>query len=1113
MAKQTLPANSWSNESYYEQALSVNLLYAECEYVSGNHSSAVEVYQNILPNIVDTVDRLKVRFLLLKSASASSKYETMYDEFVDLLASNPSTHCLVANGDSFTEKWIESATNQIKDVLQNFADMSEILEMKECADEEAIAFARCILECVQGVYIGKNSNKIFLFVTPLLLFKTMIEDGLYADLTHTILVSLGWQLAYLDEPKLGCDLAQVGIKSARENHAAEPNYALTKFFEICITACKDGLQEVLRVSEEAFKASEQIEEISWGAQSGAWLALSCILLGLDRDTTNNYLEEVKTFNRKYSKEFESDLVTCLEHIPNILYGEVESFSPSFLLEGIEETTYSRLIIYFTKALIHFVKDELQEAAEQIHEADDVIDDAFGTPFYLLYKWFSILILTSFYEKYDDISATKGNQKKSKLSIMEVMLGPNAKAPKTMKEKTLERIFEHEKDVIDLYAKYPVFMEAAMGLTSAEIAKLNGVDSLQVIQLYTSASEIAQRQNLHFYTALIQTRLVDFCLTHQTDSRILRNYFEDALKTWNYCGASLMVNKLSEQYQIVFSQRHSDAHSLHPQDSFMSFIPPDSIELSNVFSQQATHLLEFTNADRVCVILKEPNSSDFKLVCEKEQNNETEVFEDLLLVDASYKLCVTAAKLAIKSRNALTISNMQGYELTLNQLASSCEYLQQNEIVKELMVIPLSCDTLVRGAIMLEASNEGTFTKALTRSTKLMLDLLMDGLSKQVDQLKTLLKFTPTNSLTQIGKDFRTLELGDSAMKRSTVVCVEVRNFSDLMESFSVPETLSFINSFIGQLTPVVENNGGFVERSHHGKHVIVFPEAPKKALQAVTEIVKVVRQFNKDFSVGNGKKVPISIGIGVHVGSCVFGLVGTEARFGTTLFSETVSKCSHISKASNTLGVIICTTKDLLDACNLTEVHLQSRKLGKFLLKNKKNPVPLFELYANDWVEYSSETSKQAMKQLDECMDLFAKKNFDKVLSVIQTLEKTIKEKFDSSQPSILGSVPHIKLLQIYRDQCTMLKTKQSSPSRDWAGEIALDQSFQPKIEVEHTVSTPKTNEINEEYERKLRSLQSQLEQVKMENENLRSNLNTESGMGCFCVPSKKKVHPAHDQQ
>lgn len=927
-----------------------------------------------------------------------------------------------------------------------------------------------------------------------------------------------WQLAYLDEPKLGCDLAQVGIKLALENHSTEPNYALTKFYEICITACKDGLQEVFRISEEAFRASEQIEEISWGAQSGTWLALSCILLGLDRDTTFNYLEEIKTFNRKYSKEFESDLVTCLEHIPHILYGEVESFSPSFLLEGIEETTYSRLIIYFTKALIHFVKDELQEAAEQIHEADDVIDDAFGTPFYLLYKWFSVVILTSFYEKYDDISATKGNQKKSKLSIMEVMLGPNAKAPKTMKEKTLERIFEHEKDVVDLYTKYPIFMEAAMGLTSAEIAKLNGVDSLQVIQLYTSASEIAQRQNLYFYTALIQTRLVDFCLTHQTDSRILRNYFEDALKSWNYCGASLMVHKLSEQYHHVFSQQHSDnAHSLHPQDSFMNFIPPGSIELSKVFSHQTTHLLDFTNADRVCVILKEPNSSDFKLVCEKERNNETEIFEDLLLTDASFKLCVTAAKLAIKSRNALTISNMQGYELTLNQLASSCEYLQQNEVVKELMVIPLSCDTFVRGAIMLEASTGGTFTKALTRSTKLMLDMLMDGLSKQADQLKSLFKFIPTNSLTQIGKDFRSLELGDSSVKRSTVICLEVRNFADLTESLSVAESLSFINSFIGELTPVVENHGGFVERSHHGKHVLVFPDSPKKALLAVLEIVKVIRQFNKDFSVGNGRKVPISVGIGIHIGSCVFGLVGTALRFGTTLFSEAVSKCSHISKVSNTLGILVCATKDLVDACNLAEVHLQSRKLGKFLLKNKKNnPVSLYELYTTDWIEYSSETSKQVMKQLDECVDLFAKKNFDKVISITQSLEKTVKDKFDSSQPFILGSVPHIKLLQIYRDQCAMLKTKHSSPSRDWAGEIALDHSGQPKIELEHaTVSTPKTNEINEEYERKLRSLQSQLEQVKMENENLRSNMNSESGMGCFCVPSKKKVHPstAKDQE
>ena len=190
-AKKLLPSDAWTDENYYEQVLNVNLLLAESEYASGNHSAAITIYQNVLPNVVDSVDRLKVRFLLLKSSSSSSQYEIMYDEFVDLLASNPSTHCLVANGDSFTEKWIESSTIQIKDILSNFSDLKDILQMKESEDEEAIAFSRCLLECFQGVYLGKNSNKIFLFVTPLLVFKMMAEDGLYLDLTHTIFVALG----------------------------------------------------------------------------------------------------------------------------------------------------------------------------------------------------------------------------------------------------------------------------------------------------------------------------------------------------------------------------------------------------------------------------------------------------------------------------------------------------------------------------------------------------------------------------------------------------------------------------------------------------------------------------------------------------------------------------------------------------------------------------------------------------------------------------------------------------------------------------------------------------------------------------------------------------------
>ena len=72
----------------------------------------------------------------------------------------------------------------------------------------------------------------------------------------------------MDDPKLGFELADIGCSLAKENHSSEANYALTKYFEICITACRYGLQDVLKVAEDAFRAAEGVEEFSWGAQSG-----------------------------------------------------------------------------------------------------------------------------------------------------------------------------------------------------------------------------------------------------------------------------------------------------------------------------------------------------------------------------------------------------------------------------------------------------------------------------------------------------------------------------------------------------------------------------------------------------------------------------------------------------------------------------------------------------------------------------------------------------------------------------------------------------------------------------------------------------------------------------
>ena len=917
----------------------------------------------------------------------------------------------------------------------------------------------------------------------------------------------------MDDPKLGSDLSEVGSTLAKEHHSTEANFALTKFFELCITACTGGLDDVLKVSYDAFKIAETVEEISWGAQSGfvsfssclsfskllqKWLGLTSILKGFDKDSNENHLEEIKTFNRKCSREFESDLLACIEQIPLFLYGATENFSPSFLLDGFEEITFSRLIVFFTKALIHFFKGQYQEAAEQINESDDVIDDCFGTPFYMFYKWFSFIILSSFYEKYDDLMATK-NQKKSKLSIMEVMLGPNAKAPKTMKEKTLERILEHEKDILDLHAKYPHLMAAARSMCSAEVTKLHNGDKDEVIELYVNAYEVAVNQNMHLYAGLIQNRLCDFCVSNEIETKFIKSYAENAIKTWKICGAHAMVSKLNEQYKDVLTLEVGDS------PEFENIVPIDSIPLSIVLSKQTQSFLSFSNCDRLGIFVKEPNTKEFILLCEKEKGHEVEIFDELELSQADFKFSIKSLKICLNCKNPVIISNAAGSDYTRNQV-SDCEYLQQNKNVKEQMIIPLIGESILRGAIVFESSVEETFNKNMLNNTKALVDTLIDGLIIQNEQFRAQRKLVPLESLKQLGKDAGSVQLGDHAIKKATIMCLELRNFTEIIES-----GLSFVNLLIGTISPIIENLGGFIENCTGPKIVAVFTNSSSKAVSASLDIVKALRDLGKNV---NSKATP-SIGIGIHSGSCSFGVVGSSQMF-SIMYSESFSMCLELTKLSNSLGAIVVLTQDVLDSLNAQELKFKSRKLGKFIFENKKtHPYSLFEISGPDWIEYSNDISKNISQQVEECIDFFSKKKFDKVLTITEGLEKTVRDKFDNN-PSLLGSLPHLKLIQMYRDQ-SKRNMSVTSLLGDWCGEISIDHSgnpqhlFEQSITSEQVQVTPKANEVNEDIEKKLRSLQTQLEQLKSENENLRSIAkNEDSGMGCFCMPSRKKIHPTN---
>ena len=112
------------------------------------------------------------------------------------------------------------------------------------------------------------------------------------------------------------------------------------------------------------------------------------------------------------------------------------------------------------------------------------------------------------------------------------------------------------------------------------------------------------------------------------------------------------------------------------------------------------------------------------------------------------------------------------------------------------------------------------------------------------------------------------QVGECVECDLTIMFADMRNFTSLSESMTPQESFAFINSYLGLLSPVVHRHGGFIDKYIGDGIMALFPEDPGSAIAAAMEMHRVVSRASPD----------VSIGIGVHAGPTVIGVVGEQNR-------------------------------------------------------------------------------------------------------------------------------------------------------------------------------------------------------------------------------------------
>ncbi|TCP59016.1 class 3 adenylate cyclase [Tumebacillus sp. BK434] len=226
-------------------------------------------------------------------------------------------------------------------------------------------------------------------------------------------------------------------------------------------------------------------------------------------------------------------------------------------------------------------------------------------------------------------------------------------------------------------------------------------------------------------------------------------------------------------------------------------------------------------------------------------------------------------------------------------------------------------------------------------------------------------FVPEEFLNYLGKrDIRHVNLGDQVELDMSILVTNIRHFDDFMEDMKdkTRDNFNFINRFLHEVSPIVDQNNGEVSKYLNHGILAVFPNSPGEALRAAVEMKRALDRYNSHRA-GKGK-ARIDVGIGIQQGPLMLGIIGAEERLEVNVISDSVQFAMVLEEISDKLGATI-----LLPARVLQQIperdRFQARSLGKLQLQGSlSGPIELYDVFEAD--DEETRRLKQKTKDLFE---------------------------------------------------------------------------------------------------------------------------------------------------
>ncbi|MBN2389512.1 MAG: adenylate/guanylate cyclase domain-containing response regulator [Anaerolineae bacterium] len=232
---------------------------------------------------------------------------------------------------------------------------------------------------------------------------------------------------------------------------------------------------------------------------------------------------------------------------------------------------------------------------------------------------------------------------------------------------------------------------------------------------------------------------------------------------------------------------------------------------------------------------------------------------------------------------------------------------------------------------------------LTRAFAAMVESITTSARERELFLQAAERFVPDQYLEFLEKpSLIDVKLGDHVSAEMAVMFSDIRGFTTMSEDMSPQENFDFVNAYLQMVSPIIQRYDGFIVKFLGDGMMAIFPYAVDDAVRAGIEKQRQVEAFNVELH--RKGLPPIQVGIGIHTGHMMVGMIGEEMRMQGDAFSDNVNLTSRLEGLTKFYGISMIISEETLMRLQ-KPIRYQMRYLGKAQVKGREHPIALYEVY------------------------------------------------------------------------------------------------------------------------------------------------------------------------